>query len=120
MTMRLSRETCTWLTALLLFFIIIFSIIEGDMAQEHHKTLAEDYLNSMLEYLDSNVSPEGVVWGYEGSSAVKATVKLGLLAGYVHMGLRDSDSLIMLNRIGKALNGLLEEFDELSASKTRF
>lgn len=114
-----SRETCTWLTTLLLFFMTTSLIVGSVRAQEHHEALAKNYLNRMLEHLESNISLEGVARGYEGDSTVKATARLGLLAGYVHMGLKDSDSLTMLNKISKALNSLLERPDEPASEQDK-
>ncbi|MCS7126181.1 MAG: hypothetical protein NZ929_04640 [Aigarchaeota archaeon] len=80
----------------------------SSLEQESLESSVENYLKSMLEYVKSNLDVEGVTWRYGEKNMIKATARLGLLAGYVHLGLGDSESLSIFNKIARALHSHLK------------
>jgi hypothetical protein len=95
---------------LLLFLLQTQTLLICESEQKSLEAQVKDALRSNLEYIGQQVDEEGVAVGY-GDASIKATARLGIIAGYIHLGIRDDESLKLLNKIAKALNKLSSNID---------
>lgn len=99
-------------TILSLIMLTAQTIIISKSEQMRLEDLVRDALKSSLEYLRSNVDENGLALGYEENDMLKATARLGVLAGYIHLGLSDDESLVMLNKIANVLTRLSDNLED--------
>ncbi|MEN2974513.1 MAG: hypothetical protein ABDH32_02910 [Candidatus Caldarchaeales archaeon] len=95
----------TWIISIitLTVFVYLQPSMVSSLEQDSLELSVENYLKNMLEYVKSNIDKDGVVLRYGERHIIRATARLGLLAGYIHLGLGDSESLSIFNEIARAL-----------------
>jgi|GEM_PF-944622 hypothetical protein len=99
-------------TILLMNTLITQTIIISESEQIRLEDSVRDALKSSLEYLRSNVDEDGLALGYGENDILKATARLGVLAGYIHLGLSDDESLIILKKIANVLTKLSDNLED--------
>lgn len=99
------------------FFTIILILVSqtfsvsGVSDLEHQKSIEEN-LKENLSYVSSKIDEKGFALGFGEADLLKATSRLGLVAGYIHTVLRDRESLRILNKIGLAVEELSRRFED--------
>ncbi len=102
----------TVITCLLIILVITPQSIISVSEQESLEEKVKESLKESFHYLLSNIDEDGLAVEYKTEDMIKATARLGLLAGYIHMGLRDYESLMVLNKIADALFRVSTNLDD--------
>jgi len=88
------------------------TLVLCESQQKSLETQVKDALKSSLEHIILQLDEDGVAVGF-GDKGIRATARLGLIVGYIHLGLGDDESLKLLNKISKALSRYSSSLDEL-------
>uniref|UniRef100_A0A7C5YB07 DUF3131 domain-containing protein n=1 Tax=Caldiarchaeum subterraneum TaxID=311458 RepID=A0A7C5YB07_CALS0 len=92
--------------------LIVLLVLSSVQAQEIDVQLVKDVLGDDLRYARSIVTPDGRISpGFDPSGSLRGHALVGIMVAKIHLGLKDPESLVLLNRVAAAVNSRIESED---------